>query len=295
MLSDAPIAAGSNDGYAVWDGNRVLVWRNAPSEGGGDRPGAAYDPATGRWSPLAAAPPGPNYPQLAVWTGTDVLTWRASPPSGTTDPVNTVAWAYNPETDTWRAIAPGPLDVADAVGVWDGTELILLGWRTNAPNGIFPAGGEHLAAAYDPSLDRWRELSRPPFNVETSGLAIAAAWDGTKVVAWNSELHAAALDPATGRWEPLADIPLEAGECYPDAALAGPMVFAYYCGQGASLHPDTSTWSRIATPFQSSLPAHADPRLAGPVSAGENLLFWGTRDNAPPTSTNQGWIYHPQD
>lgn len=63
---------------AVWTGRRLLVWGGVPvpfSSRPGLAGGAAYSPATNRWSVLPRAPLGGRSGAAAAWTGREMLVW----------------------------------------------------------------------------------------------------------------------------------------------------------------------------------------------------------------------------
>lgn len=59
----------------------MLIWggeanEGTPKQSGTLGDGAAYDPATNLWTPLASAgAPSPRVYQMAVWTGQEMLVW----------------------------------------------------------------------------------------------------------------------------------------------------------------------------------------------------------------------------
>jgi hypothetical protein len=104
--------------------------------------------------------------------------------------------AFNPETGTWRIIAPAPIQRASGV-VWTGSEMIVWGGQ----------GG----AAYDPEADTWRLLPEAPI-VQSGQAAAAAVWTGNEVIVVSDRLgglddplEAAAYNPGTDEWRALAE------------------------------------------------------------------------------------------
>lgn len=142
---------------AIWTGRRMLIWGGTtttpPFAHVGD--GAAYDPATDTWTPLAGAgAPTARYDSAAVWTGTTMLVWggtvtdyktahgcMATPCGGLSD-----GGAYNPSTDTWTALplTPLPRPRYGQTAVWTGSKMLVWG----GTNGLTPFGD---GAAYDPN------------------------------------------------------------------------------------------------------------------------------------------------
>ena len=150
------------------------------------------------------------------------------------------------------------------VSAWTGREWVV----------VSPAGP---AAALDPTTGRWRTLPEPPLE-----LAATAVWDGHRLVAWDQNLHAAALDPSEAdRWRALPDVPVDFSDCSPEGAMVGGAVFAEECGRGALLRPDRDVWERIAHPRSLSEP---------PTWTGHDAVFWvgsfaGSADGV--------WLYRP--
>ncbi|MGH3020090.1 MAG: Kelch repeat-containing protein, partial [Gaiellaceae bacterium] len=296
-------------GAAAWTGSELVYW-GGESEYGDDvhGDGAAFDPATGDWRPLAAGPLSPRRGAVAVWTGNEVLVWGGDP-----EAVGEGA-AYDPGRDEWRTLPDSPLDARVPVGaVWTGTEMIVWGSASRAASAVD-------GAAYDPREDRWRELPPAPFALNEATLAwtgeemvvfgarldgnnwsdtehargaafdpatsrwrilppysfspqaSTAVWTGRELVVWDYELRAAAYDPADDRWRPLPDLPLDFSECYPKGAVGAGVVLAWHCGRAALLDVAADSWSEI----------HGAPEdiFAPPVAAGSVFLFVGAYDES---------------
>jgi hypothetical protein len=179
---------------------------------------------------------------------------------------------------SWRPLPAAPRRFAAASVAWTGRELVVLGSEAHE-KGPASAGPvfHKWAAAFDPAANRWRPLPDPPLE-----LAATAVWDGRRLVAWDQNLHAAALDPAGRRgWQRLPDLPIEFGDCSPHGALLGDVAFAEECGRGVLFRPSTATWERI--PHPRSL---AEP----PVWTGRDALFWVGRFAG---SADGVWLYRP--
>lgn len=157
---------------------------------------------------MVTLPPAPtDAPQwpTAVWSGTEMITWGVAP--------NAVGAAFNPATGSWRVTAPSPIaGRLYPTAVWTGTEMIV--WGGN-PFGGMAADG----AAYNPATDTWRRLPDAPLGPGTPD----AVWTGDEVVLIGAyhlgetpptdpssdatPTSAAAYNPATDEWRPLADLP----------------------------------------------------------------------------------------
>lgn len=177
-LAKAPPGLGSGGHSAVWSGTRMLVWGGATDSSAGrvDTPaaeGAAYDPGTDTWAPMAKGPLSPRGYAQAVWTGTRMVIWGGFGLKNNELPGDGAA--YDPATDRWTAIDKGPLSPrGGAAAVWTGREMLV--WSGNSPE-----GGPGDGAAYDPATDGWRPL--PEVALAPRGLA-AITWTGEEMVIW---------------------------------------------------------------------------------------------------------------
>jgi N-acetylneuraminic acid mutarotase len=117
----------------------MIVW------GGGEPPdffadGAAYNPESNEWTPLATSPLSPRLGHAATWSGERMLVWAGRNDSGLGDGA-----AYDPSSDEWSAIEQSPLSPrAFPVAVWAGNELIV--WGGTADDGSLQYDG----AVYQP-------------------------------------------------------------------------------------------------------------------------------------------------
>jgi hypothetical protein len=244
----AGLLAPRGQAAVVWTGRQLLVWGGVsghPLRVHDD--GAAYDPATRRWTPLPRAPDAQwleGNGGLAAWTGRELLVW-----GGFTvpEPVGrpNVGWpdrgvAYDPQRRTWRTLPPPPAELKQfhLWSVWTGRELLA--------GGVEEAGdrGGAAVAAYDPAADRWRMLPPSP-GLSLGGRhleARTAMWAGSRLLVWNylrATARAAddengasdrpdtrpagidlwALDPAAGQWSVLPAPPDAVGEVVANAAM----------------------------------------------------------------------------
>lgn len=161
--------------------------------------------------------------------------------------------AYSPATDTWRTIADGPVPAGGAPtqvipqGVWTGTELVVWGgW------------GLPIAAAYDPVTDSWRDL--PPGPLADREQHAVVAWDGRVAVlggrqplgpgALQPRLDGAVLDPRTGEWSSLPELPAGDPMMAPglvSATVADGRLFvvALVTADAYVLDPDGTQWRNL--------------------------------------------------
>jgi N-acetylneuraminic acid mutarotase len=152
----------------VWTGSVMLVWGGDSSVEFPDTPlgdGAAYDPATDTWHPIATAnaPPACNHP-TAVWTGSTMLVWGCGG-----------GGEYDPVTDTWRRISDygAPGGVAHTA-VWSGSAMLT--WT--GLNG--PSGG-----VYDPLTDTWKRM--PAEGSPGQRINHYAVWTGTELLIFGGD------------------------------------------------------------------------------------------------------------
>ena len=305
---------------SVWAETELFLW-------GGDTDlaeaahadGATFDPSSGRWTAVPAAPIGGRSSAAAVWTGEEVLVWGGWDSGG---PVGDGA-AYDPGARAWRVLPRAPLDPRDpAATVWTGREMIV--WGDTGRNSDDVSG-----AAYAPAADEWRTLPPAPFSLnqasavwtgremivygaqldernaskETHARGIAyepatdswrvlatyplspqassVVWTGKEMLAWDYELHAGLYEPDSDAWRPVPDLPLGFSECYPQGAPVGSFVLAFHCGSSALFDLDAREWHVVP----------GRPAIYGqPTSAGEVVLFAGAAHEG---DANALWVYKP--
>ena len=209
--------------FAVWTGHEVVAITshlNQPPRD--DRPfGAVYRPADDTWDLIDAPGPGYLYPgsgALVVWTGQKVLI------TGLTigDDGDRVGIAsYDPASGQLRRLPNMPVSLAEGAGsVWTGREVVVLGAEIE-PNSLpeRSTGSTVVTVAFDPASETWRTLPASPLAVRKHSFV---GWTGREVVVaggmWqngnnpSTTFHdAAALDPTTGQWTSLPDVPTDVG------------------------------------------------------------------------------------
>lgn len=266
----APIAR--SGASAVWTGSEVLFWGGWDSVSGGlAADGAAFDPATLRWRAIPAAPLEPRAPAAVVWTGSEMIVWGGGPGSDRSQTFTDGA-AYDPIDDTWHPISRAPIGLNLASGVWTGTEMIVFGSNLNGGN--IADTVTSVGETYDPATDTW--LSIAPSSL--SPQATSAVWVGDRMLAWDYDLHAQAYSPQIDSWSDPETMPMEPSECYPDSAVVGGVVFAWFCGEAATWDPGSGDWQRVrGGPLEAMIGANGSTyqlwRFADLVAAGDVLLL----------------------
>jgi N-acetylneuraminic acid mutarotase len=168
----------------------MIIWGGASLDGNRLRnvyDGAAYDPATDTWRPIAPSPIRPGNSYTAVWTGTEMLIWGGSAlrPEGA---------RYNPATDRWTAMSQ-PVGTAPRfshTAVWTGTEMLIWG-------GFGPDDNLADGARYDPVTDTWRPIAPGPLDARYHHTAV---WTGSEMIIWGGtgSESAARYNPSADTW-----------------------------------------------------------------------------------------------
>jgi len=252
---------------AVWTGQEMLVWGCSL---------LAYDPAKNDWRRL---PDPPTRQGIVAWTGRELIGWGG----GCCGDVSDDGSAYNPETNSWRKLAPAPVGGQQSpAGAWTGHELVIL-------SGSDPEGNPVAGAAYDPGSDTWRRIADVPAPYD----ADQAFYRGGKLYVVGVRPNAASLleyDVDHDGWKDLGALAQAAGPAVVAGnqlvMLGGAQGLAYFLGNGATV------------PF-------VVPRLARGVDTalvwtGRRLLVWGgmvpTRTDAsgPPRYLASGLVFRPR-
>ncbi|MBI4702856.1 MAG: hypothetical protein HY744_17200 [Deltaproteobacteria bacterium] len=148
---DAPAARSRH--VAVWTGTQMIVWGGL-TDAGYTNTGAAYDPATFKWSAISTvnAPSGRELASV-VWTGKVMLVWGGKDGTGALS----TGGVYDPATNTWTATLTdgGPSARYNHAVVWTGTDMVVWGGFD---------GKEQLTtgAMYDPNNQLWQAVKDPP-------------------------------------------------------------------------------------------------------------------------------------
>jgi hypothetical protein len=227
----------------------------------------------GTWQPLPAAPIVPSDTRLvSVWTGREMVLFDRVPASLPDVASMNAAAAYDPTAGSWRALTPPPGPGGNYegsfVGAWTGKEVLV--------------GGPGANLAYNPTTNRWRQLS-----VGLGGPM--SVWTGREMISWgggccgDASAEGLAYNPATNRSRKLPRSPLAAAQ-RPIGVWTGREVIILVSGldpdgtpyparlaRAAAYNPRTNTWRRIAR-----LPAVWRPTTrAAAVWDGRRLLVVG--------------------
>jgi hypothetical protein len=121
---------------------------------------------------------------------------------------------------SWRRLPTPPLSPrADALAVWTGKEVVVVGGDTHPcpPNAdCLASRGRHDGAAYDPGTRTWRRIAPAPVQVGPGDRLVSAAG---RVILRHQRPHGSRLlvyDPAADRWSEvpalLDDLPSAIGD-----------------------------------------------------------------------------------
>ena len=272
----------------IWTGDEMIVWGGYGDEPGTNAAdGAAYDPKTDTWRRLPAAPIEGRNGHAAVWTGAEMIIWGGATGDGAGTRHFDDGAAYDPATDEWRALTPGPLEGrADAIAAWTDAELLVVGG--------YGQSASHLtdAAAYDPVEDIWRPLERSPYAATFDALWV----DGRLLVRGTTSRHgtpakgAAVFSYPMNQWSRFADTDL-AGQ---GAAMvvAGDQIIVW----GGAREPNDAAEGAVSTGASvdvADLPPAVDDELfedkaSEPAAAEQPLVVWPTDDDEAPWRDDPG-------
>jgi hypothetical protein len=179
---------------AVWTGKEMLIW------GCGF---VAFDPVTNHWRRLSDPPARQG---IVVWTGSEMIGWGG----GCCGDADSGGAAYNPDTETWRKVAPSPLAAEQRpTGAWTGRELVLFVRGIDAADGKPSPARYARAAAYNPATDTWRRIAPLPeprngaTAIWTNGeILIVGGMNGRGV----SASFGLAYNPVSNHWRRLAAV-----------------------------------------------------------------------------------------
>jgi hypothetical protein len=178
-LTGAPDASWGS--RIVWTGSELLVWPGGNQDEAGNIRSrqtfsAAYDPESDSWRTINMdGAPSPDAGLQGVWTGNEYVVvggWGGRPERYLGDGV-----AYDPKSDTWRALTPegAPHWALEGV-VWTGKHVVAHGNSSACP----------VAAFYDPELDQWTKTTAPSLGWEKMGYTF---WTGSALLLYEDQQH----------------------------------------------------------------------------------------------------------
>lgn len=172
----------------MWTGTEMLVWGGASGANGGElhADGAAFDPAKRTWHLLPPAPLSPRTGQAAVWSGHEMLVWGGYTHVGASAfAVTDSGAAYDPRSNRWQTLPSAALSPrADALGVWTGTAVLILGGHPAVTTATRRGFGD--GALYEPTTGRWTYLAAPSHTGGHPLDWVAAIQARSELLAWST-------------------------------------------------------------------------------------------------------------
>lgn len=155
---------GDRIGHLAWSGSQLVVWTTGYTAPPFTERGQRYDPDTDTWTELPPLPEEhrPTYAS-AVWAGDQLVVWG----NDETDHTAAVGYRWRPGDETWRPMAPAPIDPV-SWGEWTpGSQTLAYDGGTDRVIVVsIHEGGDEGAArpllAYDPVADAWTDLGTAP-------------------------------------------------------------------------------------------------------------------------------------
>jgi len=157
----------------AWTGQELLELGGWGGNGG-PADGAAFDPADGRWRPVAPAPAPVGALAASVWAGRWLFVYGGQLRDGRTP--GPAADLYDPASGRWSVTAPAPFGhgLSQSAAVWTGRLVVVAGVE----------GSRLEAASYDPAIGRWRRQD-PPLPAAHPALGIAMVAAAGRVIVWS--------------------------------------------------------------------------------------------------------------
>ncbi len=178
------------DVVPVWAGEHLLVWALwthtdiSPVTGSGTITSGidlySLDPVTGGWTHRPGNGEGIRGNRGAFWTGADVVIPAASSHGRGPARRDLHGFRYDPATDTYTAMAQGPLDDGGPESYWTGAALISISHTIITGPG---AMDDRDTAAWDLATDRWIRLERAPAGVTYQTPLV---WTGTELLSYGA-------------------------------------------------------------------------------------------------------------
>lgn len=284
-LAAAPITARRGHS-AVWTGTSMIVFGGRGRAEGcrqlcAMNDGAAYDPATDRWSPIAPAPIAGRNGHSAVWVQNRMVVWGGAVEGGAAVADGA---SYDPATDTWTPLPAAPLEPRVSHRTVATTHRMLV-WGGSSET---EEGGRYLSdgAIYSPATNSWAPMAPYPESKETPARdTFSSVWTGTQMLVWGGFgrtdacrpcLHdsGAAYDLASDSWTLMTPSPLSGRGAHRAVWTGREMVVwggfdTTDLKDGAAYDPASDSWSQLPV---SPLLGRQGQAM---VWSGDQLVVWG--------------------
>jgi hypothetical protein len=271
---------------AVWTGTQMIVFGGL-TRGDGCRPncalndGAAYDPVTDMWKPIAPAPIAGRNGHSGVYLQNRMVVWGGLVEGGKPSADGA---SYDPMTDTWVVLPPAPLEARVQFRTVASTNRMLVWGGSNGggQTGKYFADG----AIYSPADNAWTPMAPLPEVKEGGGRdTFSAVWTGEKMLVWGGYSRdntcnpcnhgdGAAYDPGKDSWALMSPSPIDGRGAHRAVWTGKEMVVwggfnTTELNDGARYNPASDTWTPLSP---SPLGVRQGP---GMVWAGDRAIVWG--------------------
>ncbi len=277
----------------IWTGQRAIVW-GGMSVATVLNTGGLFDPSTRSWTDKTSITNAPAARQnhVAVWTGEEMFIWGGKNQQGT----NITNFAlYNPKADTWRnpsttGVKPAP--AAGTLGVWTGTEVILLGGAG--------AVNADIRSAFNPNTLVWRNLSATAAPISRTDHSVV--WTGDRMLVWGGKgtsgvlADGAVYDPKLDTWKPISTVNAPSARALHSAVWTGREMLilggatpAGLLSSGFAYNPATDSWRPLTT---AGTPTPRSGSVAVWTGA-QTLIYGGNGQNSVILAALQSLIPQP--
>jgi N-acetylneuraminic acid mutarotase len=250
--------------------------------------GAAWNPESNAWRPIAAPPTGTRDAAVVAWAGDRLVVWGGAtvPPGDAPDDAEPqfhndgAAWVA--ADSTWVAVPAAPIPARSEAGwVWTGSRLIISGGYS-----LGEGDDRSDGAAFDPVSGSWTAIAARPAPGSCGGDTICSGvWTGSVALFPGAGL---AYDPAADRWSAVAPFPAADGRVTSAHAMVwtGRQLLVWGSPAAASDEEDTTAAVEGGEDGFSYDPAGNGWQrfAAGPLSrrdyhtavwTGQEMLIWG--------------------
>jgi N-acetylneuraminic acid mutarotase len=272
---------------AVWTGTSMIVFGGrGPADGCRQQlctlnDGAAYDPATDRWTPIAPAPLAGRNGHTAVWFQDRMVVWGGAVEGGAAVADGA---SYDPATNTWSPLPAAPLEPrVSHRSVASAHRMLVWGGSSEAEE-----GGKYFAdgAIYSPATNGWTPMAPYPQTTEPAARdSFSSVWTGTHMLVWGGTGRTescrpcqhddgAAYELSSDSWKLMTPSPLSARGNHRAIWTGKEMVVwggfsTTELNDGAAYNPASDSWSQL--PVSPVLGRQGQAM----VKVGDNLIVWG--------------------